>query len=122
VDAGGQGARLGRSGDRDLVFADSLAITPNGTPTITNWQGAIRLQSGVTKLLFGAGGLTTTQFGKSTSQTRMSMAACLPKVNLHLFLRRRPSWPSTWLFLGASAGGLSRSGKQNYCPGKRGIF
>jgi hypothetical protein len=41
-----------------------LAITWNGALTTTNWQGAIRTQSDVTKFLFGTGGLTTTQFGK----------------------------------------------------------
>ena len=32
--------------------------------TITNWQGVANLQSDVTKLLFGTGGLTSTQLGQ----------------------------------------------------------
>jgi hypothetical protein len=60
IDLGG----FGTSGDRNLVFADSSAITWAGTLTITNWQGATRTQSDVTRLLFGTGGLTTTQLGQ----------------------------------------------------------
>lgn len=47
--------------------------------------------------------------GQSTAQTRTSMPACLPEVNSHLLPRRQSSWPWPWLFLGASAGGSSRS-------------
>jgi len=64
VDAGGQEARLGSSGDRNLVFADSSNITWSSTLTITNWQGVARTQSDVTKRLFGTGGLDSVQLAQ----------------------------------------------------------
>jgi autotransporter-associated beta strand protein len=62
IDLGGYGT----SGDRNLVFANSSSITwaTNAVLTITNWQGAAQAQSDVTKLLFGTGGLTSTQLGQ----------------------------------------------------------
>ena len=55
---------FGAVGDRNLKFADSSAITWVGTLTITNWQGVAQTSSDVTKLLFGTGGLTSTQLGQ----------------------------------------------------------
>jgi len=62
IDLGG----FGTSGDRNLVFADSSAVTWTNAAvlTITNWQGVAQAQSDVTKLLFGTGGLTSTQLAQ----------------------------------------------------------
>jgi fibronectin-binding autotransporter adhesin len=49
---------------RKLIFANSSVIEWSGTLTITNWQG-VALQSGdVAEVLFGVGGLTSTQLGQ----------------------------------------------------------
>jgi hypothetical protein len=57
---------FGASGDRNLVFANSAAITwaTNAVLTITNWQGVANQTSTVTKLLFGTGGLHSTQLAQ----------------------------------------------------------
>ena len=60
IDLGGYGA----SGLRTLTFDNSSAITWTGTLTITNWQGVALQTSDVTKLLFGEGGLTSTQLSQ----------------------------------------------------------
>lgn len=62
IDLGG----FGTSGDRNLVFADSSAVTWTNAAvlTITNWQGVARTSSDVTQLLFGDGGLTSTQLAQ----------------------------------------------------------
>jgi len=52
------------TGLRQLSFADSSNITWTGTLTITNWQGLTRQSSDVAEILFGTGGLTTTQLGQ----------------------------------------------------------
>jgi len=52
------------TGLRTLSFADSSAITWTGTLTITNWQGMTRSSSDVAEILFGVGGLTSTQLGQ----------------------------------------------------------
>ena len=55
-------------GVRRLSFADSsgpaITWTPGATLTITNWQGAALAQSEVTQLIFGTGGLDSTQLGQ----------------------------------------------------------
>jgi hypothetical protein len=57
---------FGTSGDRNLVFANSAAITwaTNAVLTISNWQGVALAQSDVTKLLFGTGGLDSDQLAQ----------------------------------------------------------
>ena len=57
---------FGTSGDRNLVFANSSAIswTPGAILTITNWQGQALAQSEVTKLMFGTGGLDSDQLAQ----------------------------------------------------------
>jgi fibronectin-binding autotransporter adhesin len=62
IDLGG----FGTSGDRNLVFADSSTVTwtTNAVLTITNWQGVANQTSAVTKLLFGTGGLDSTQLAQ----------------------------------------------------------
>jgi autotransporter-associated beta strand protein len=52
------------TGLRQLTFADSSAITWSGTLTIANWQGLTRQSSDVAEILFGTGGLTSTQLGQ----------------------------------------------------------
>jgi autotransporter-associated beta strand protein len=51
---------------RQLTFDDSTGVTwaTNAVLTITNWQGLANQTSEVTKLLFGTGGLTSTQLGQ----------------------------------------------------------
>ena len=64
IDLGG----FGTSGDRNLVFADSSGVAinwnTNAVLTITNWQGVANQTSAVTKLLFGTGGLDSTQLAQ----------------------------------------------------------
>jgi fibronectin-binding autotransporter adhesin len=52
------------TGLRQLTFANSSAITWTGTLTVTNWQGLNLQSSDVAEILFGTGGLTTTQLGQ----------------------------------------------------------
>ncbi len=52
------------TGLRQLTFANSSAITWTGTLTITNWQGVSLQSSSVAEILFGTGGLTSTQLGQ----------------------------------------------------------
>jgi autotransporter-associated beta strand protein len=52
------------TGLRQLTFANSSAITWTGTLTITNWQGVALQSSSVAEILFGTGGLTSTQLGQ----------------------------------------------------------
>ena len=52
------------TGLRTLTFANSSAITWTGTLTITNWQGVAHQSSDVAQILFGTGGLTSTQLGQ----------------------------------------------------------
>jgi autotransporter-associated beta strand protein len=49
-----------------LSFADSSAITwtSGRTLTITNWQGVAQQSSSVAEIIFGTGGLTSTQLGQ----------------------------------------------------------
>jgi hypothetical protein len=49
-----------------LIFADSSAITwtSGRTLTITNWQGVAQQSSSVAEIIFGTGGLTSTQLGQ----------------------------------------------------------
>jgi hypothetical protein len=49
-----------------ITFANSSGISwaTNAVLTISNWQGVASQQSDVTKLLFGTGGLTSTQLGQ----------------------------------------------------------
>jgi hypothetical protein len=51
-----------------LTFGDSsgpsIVWTPGAVLTITNWQGVALAQSDVTKLLFGTGGLDSTQLAQ----------------------------------------------------------
>ena len=53
-------------GDRVLKFAASTSITWTSAKilTITNWQGVAQTSSEVSQLLFGTGGLTSTQLGQ----------------------------------------------------------
>ena len=52
------------TGLRQLTFANSSAITWTGTLTVTNWQGLNLQSSDVAEILFGTGGLTSTQLGQ----------------------------------------------------------
>jgi len=52
------------TGVRQLTFADSSAISWTGTLTITNWQGVAFQSSDVAEIIFGTGGLTSTQLGQ----------------------------------------------------------
>jgi autotransporter-associated beta strand protein len=52
------------TGLRTLTFANSSAITWSGTLTITNWQGVALQSSDVAEIIFGTGGLTSTQLGQ----------------------------------------------------------
>ena len=52
------------TGLRTLTFADSSAISWTGVLTITNWQGVAHQSSDVAQILFGTGGLTSTQLGQ----------------------------------------------------------
>ncbi|MFM7374384.1 MAG: hypothetical protein ACKO39_04450, partial [Chthoniobacterales bacterium] len=52
------------TGLRTLTFANSSAITWTGTLTITNWQGVALQSSDVAEIIFGTGGLTSTQLGQ----------------------------------------------------------
>jgi fibronectin-binding autotransporter adhesin len=52
------------TGSRQLTFANSSAVTWTGTLTITNWQGVAMQSSDVAEILFGTGGLTSTQLGQ----------------------------------------------------------
>lgn len=58
------GSWTGGSTPRQLIFADSSAITWTGTLTITNWQGVAMTSSDVAEILFGAGGLTSAQLSQ----------------------------------------------------------
>lgn len=49
------------TGLRQLTFADSSAISWTGTLTITNWQGVADTSSDVAEIIFGVGGLNSTQ-------------------------------------------------------------
>lgn len=60
IDFGAYGA----SGLRQITFANSSAITWTGTLTITNWQGVALTSSDFTEIVFGTGGLTSTQLGQ----------------------------------------------------------
>lgn len=65
IDLGG----FGTNGDRNLVFANSsseagINWTPGALLTISNWQGVAATQSDVTKLLFGVGGLSSTNLAQ----------------------------------------------------------
>jgi fibronectin-binding autotransporter adhesin len=51
-------------GTNTLSFTDSSAITWTGTLTITNWQGVAMTTNDVTQILFGTGGLTSTQLSQ----------------------------------------------------------
>jgi autotransporter-associated beta strand protein len=53
-------------GLRQLTFANSSSISwaTNVVLTITNWQGMTRASSDVAEILFGTGGLTSTQLGQ----------------------------------------------------------
>jgi fibronectin-binding autotransporter adhesin len=51
-------------GTNTLQFADSSAIEWIGTLTITNWQGVAQTSSEVSQILFGSGGLTSTQLSQ----------------------------------------------------------
>ena len=55
---------FGATGFRQLTFDDSSAITWTGTLTITNWQGVANTSSDFTEIIFGVGGLTSTQLGQ----------------------------------------------------------
>ena len=55
------------TGVRQLTFANSSAISWTGTLIITNWQGVVTpggSSSDVAEILFGAGGLTSTQLAQ----------------------------------------------------------
>jgi autotransporter-associated beta strand protein len=58
------GSWTGGTTPRQITFANSSAIVWTGTLTITNWQGVARQSSDVAEILFGAGGLTSTQLGQ----------------------------------------------------------
>jgi autotransporter-associated beta strand protein len=64
IDLGG----FGTSGVRHLLFAASAGVAinwnTNAVLTITNWQGVANQTSAVTKLLFGTGGLDSTQLAQ----------------------------------------------------------
>jgi hypothetical protein len=49
---------------RTLTFLNSSAITWTGTLTITNWQGVALQSSDVAEIIFGTGGLTSTQLSQ----------------------------------------------------------
>ena len=53
-------------GPRQLTFANSSGITwnTNAVLTISNWQGIAEQSSTVSQILFGTGGLTSTQLGQ----------------------------------------------------------
>jgi autotransporter-associated beta strand protein len=59
---------FGQTGFRQLAFAnsnsDTTGITWVGTLTITNWQGVALTTSDFTEIVFGVGGLTSTQLGQ----------------------------------------------------------
>jgi autotransporter-associated beta strand protein len=55
---------FGATGFRQLIFDDSSAINWTGTLTITNWQGVANTSSDFTEIVFGVGGLTSTQLGQ----------------------------------------------------------
>jgi autotransporter-associated beta strand protein len=55
---------FGATGFRQLTFDDSSAINWTGTLTITNWQGVAQTSSDFTEIVFGVGGLTSTQLGQ----------------------------------------------------------
>jgi fibronectin-binding autotransporter adhesin len=54
------------TGLRQLEFANSSSIqwATNAVLTITNWQGVVGQSSDVAEILFGSGGLTSTQLGQ----------------------------------------------------------
>ena len=54
----------GNNGFRRLTFDDSSTISWTGTLTITNWQGVALTSSDFTEIVFGVGGLTSTQLGQ----------------------------------------------------------
>ena len=55
---------FGASGFRQITFDNSSAINWTGTLTITNWQGVAMTSSDFTEIVFGVGGLTSTQLGQ----------------------------------------------------------
>lgn len=55
---------FGATGFRQLTFDNSSAISWTGTLTITNWQGVAMTSSDFTEIVFGTGGLTSTQLGQ----------------------------------------------------------
>jgi autotransporter-associated beta strand protein len=58
------GSWTGGTTPRQITFANSTAITWTGTLTISNWQGVALQSSDVAEILFGTGGLTSTQLGQ----------------------------------------------------------
>jgi hypothetical protein len=58
------GSWTGGTTPRQITFANSSAITWSGTLTITNWQGVALQSSDVAEIIFGTGGLTSTQLGQ----------------------------------------------------------
>ncbi len=58
------GSWTGGSTPRQLSFADSSSITWTGTLTISNWQGVARTSSDVAEILFGVGGLSSSQLSQ----------------------------------------------------------
>lgn len=58
------GSLAGGGGTRDLVFANSSAITWSGTLVITNWQGLADTSGTAGRIFFGVGGLTSTQLAQ----------------------------------------------------------
>jgi len=55
---------FGATGFRQLTFDPSNLISWTGTLTITNWQGVAQTSSDFTEIVFGVGGLTSTQLGQ----------------------------------------------------------
>ncbi len=58
------GSWTGGSTPRQLSFADSSSITWTGTLTISNWQGVAMTSSDVAEILFGVGGLSSSQLSQ----------------------------------------------------------
>ena len=54
----------GGLGTITLANSSGISWATNAVLTITNWQGVANQTSAVTKLLFGTGGLTSTQLGQ----------------------------------------------------------
>ena len=57
---------FGATGFRQITFDNSAGVTwaSNAILTITNWQGVINTSSDYSEILFGVGGLTSTQLGQ----------------------------------------------------------